>query len=43
MAGVSLDESRGGKSSARFRFEGLGSADMGVYEELTRVEEELTA
>ena len=32
-----------GEGSMRFHFEGLGSEDMGMYEELMRVEGELTA
>ena len=42
-ANVFSGDSGIGDGSARFHLEGLGSEDMGTYEELTRVEGELTA
>ena len=42
VAGMFSGDSGIGKGSVRFCFEGLGSEDMGAYEELMRAEGELT-
>ena len=42
-AGMFSGDSGIGEGSMHFRFEGLGSEDMGAYEELMRAEGELTA
>ena len=43
MASAFSGDSGIGEGSLHFCFEGLGSEDMGAYEELTRAEGELTA